>query len=317
MATRRKGVKWGNDKHIVLAVILVIAIIVAISWITFDRGSKADITKPKIAVIPVHGTLTLYGNSGSVLSEGSGGVQDIIKLIEKAENDITVKAIILEINSPGGTVVASEELATAIKNTKKPTVAWMREVAASGGYWVASACDIIVADPATITGSIGVIGSYLQFSELMETYGIEYERLVSGEYKDMGSPYKELTPEERRIMQNKINAINGIFISAISENRNMDRKYVESLATGEIFLGTEAKELNLVDELGSKAKAQSAAENLAGIEDSKLAKFKKEITFWDVINQRTQTGAYWIGRGIGDAWNIFTQEDSKAIKAEI
>lgn len=309
--------KKDKDKLLVLAIIVFVGIILAGSWLVFSDMGNRDITKPTIAIIPIYGPLTVYGNDGSLFDGGSNGVQDIIELIEEAEDDVTVEAIIFEINSPGGTVVASQELAAAIKSTEKPTVAWMREVAASGGYWAASACDKIVADPATITGSIGVIGSYLQFSKLMEHYGITYERLVSGEYKDTGSPYKELTPREREMMMKKIDAINAIFINAISENRNLDRKYVESLSTGEIYLGVEAYELKLVDVLGSEAQAQRTAEQLAGIETSKLIRFEKEISFWDLVSTQAQDSAYWIGRGIGDAWNIFTQEDSKAIKAEI
>lgn len=317
MALAKKK-KKDKDKLLIFAIITVAAVALVISFIfipEMDNGS--DVIKPKIAIIPIQGAITVYGQSGGLLGSDTLGAQDITKLIKKADDDISVKAIILEINSPGGTVVASKEIADAVKATEKPTVAWMREVAASGGYWVATACDKIVADPATITGSIGVSGSYLQFSELMETYGITYERLVSGEYKDIGSPYKELTPAEREIMMRKITVINALFISAISENRNMSAEYVESLATGEIFLGTEAYELDLVDVLGGKAEAQKTAEQLAGIENSKLVRFKKKTSLFDTIGVKSQNSLYWVGRGIGDAWNIFAHEESKAIKAEI
>jgi len=297
-----------------LVVVIIVAAILCIAF-TFAE-EETDVTKPKIAVIPIHGQLSL--SDGKAIFGGEvSGIQSIIDLIKKAEKDTEVKAIIFEINSPGGTVVASEELAAAIKSTKKPTVALLREVAASGAYWVATACDKIVADPATVTGSIGVTGSYLQFSKLMENYGITYERLVSGPYKDTGSPYRELTQAEREMMMKKINAINSLFIDAISTNRGLNRSYVESIATGEIFLGVEAYELKLVDALGGRKQAKHIAEQLAGIKESKLVTMKKKISFWDIITKRTSASAYWIGRGIGDAWNIFLHKEDYALKAEI
>ena len=314
MATKKRK---DRDKLLVLGAIIFVIIIMAASWIIFSAYDSEDLTKPTIAVIPITGQLTVYGQDGGLLGGGTIGVEDTIEIIKEVEKDPTVKAIIFEINSPGGTVVASEELAAAVKATEKPTVAWMREVAASGGYWTASACDKIVADPATITGSIGVIGSYLQFSELMETYGITYERLVSGEFKDTGSPYKDLTPAERQMMMDKINKINTFFINAVAENRNLDKEYVQSLATGEIYLGVEAYEMQLVDVLGGEREAKQTAEQLAGIKESKLVTFKRELSFWELVGARTENSAYWVGRGIGDAWNILTQKESRAIKAEI
>jgi len=290
-----------------IAVIIFVALIAAALVFSEEEG---DIAKPKIAVIPVYGSLTLFDGKGN-------DVKNIVDLLKEANEDDSVKAIILEINSPGGSVVASKALADAVKQSKKPTVAWMRDVAASGGYWVASACDKVIADPATITGSIGVTGSYLQFSKLMENYGVTYERLVSGPYKDAGSPYKELTPAEREMLMKKINAINSMFINAISENRNLSKSYVSNLATGEIFLGSEAYELKLVDVLGGEKEAQKTAEQLAGISESKLVQFKKKVTLLDLFSASAEKSAYWIGRGIGDSWNLLLQEEDYSIKAEI
>ena len=107
----------------------------------------------------------------------------------------------MEINSPGGSAVASDEIATAVKNAKKPVISLIREVGASGGYWVASASDYIIANRMSITGSIGVISSYLEFSGLMEKYGVGYERLVAGENKDLLTPYKKLEADQKALVQ--------------------------------------------------------------------------------------------------------------------
>ena len=214
-----------------------------------------------------------------------------------------VKAIIFEINSPGGTVVGSRDISAEIEACSKPTVAWLREVAASGAYWIAASTDRIVADPATITGSIGVTGSFLEFSKLMEKYGITYESITSGPYKDLGSPYKETTEEERLLLQKKINAIKDMFVEHISESRGMSVSKVTGLATGEIFLGTEAYENGLVDVLGSKQEALAVAEELAG---EKLTLFRYSIkkSLLERLTQAIASSAYFIGRGFGDSFRI-------------
>jgi protease-4 len=287
----------------IVIVLSLILILVGIGILIFKtQTGEGDFTKPAIAVIPISGAISLEGDGASA--------QEIVKIIKKADKDPTVKAIILDINSPGGTVVASEEIAAAVKGAKKPVVAWIREIGASGAYWIASASDTIVADPASITGSIGVSGSYLQFSGLMDKYGVTYERLVTGTFKDTGSEYKELTDEERAYLMSKLNAINSVFIDAVSANRNLDRTYVATLATGEIFLGSEAADKGLVDVLGGKNEAQLVAQQLAGISSSRLVTMQEQKgTLLDLISSSSQAMAYWIGRGIGDSWNPLTSSE--------
>ena len=288
---------------LVIGLISIIALVVVA--VKMSNTSDGNLVSPAIAVIPLKGEINIDTST------------EIIKNIKNADKDITINAIIFEIDSPGGTVLASKEIATAVKNTRKPTVAWIREVGASGAYWAASATDMIVADQASITGSIGVTGSYLQYSGLMEKYGVTYERLVSGQYKDTGSEYKDLTSAERTYLQAKIDTINGMFIDAISQNRNMPKETVTKLATGEIFLGVEAKEKGLIDVLGQKAEAQKAAEELAGIKNSRLVEIGATKGFWELVSQQMQSVSYWIGKGIGDGLNPMAQQGDLVIKAEL
>ena len=284
MATKKKTL-------LVLPIVLIILILLgAFSYIA-KKVSEADkVLAPSVALIEINGEI------------GADYAADLVKLIKKADKDSQVKAIVFEINSPGGTVLASKEIANTIKEAKKPTVAWIREVGASGAYWVASAADNIVADETSIVGSIGVIGSYLQFAGLFDKYGITYERLVSGQYKDAGSPYKELTGEEKNYLQSKIFSLKQLFVAAVAENRDLDEKYVNSLATGEIFLGSEALKLKLIDELGGKQEAQKAAEKLAKLKESRLVKYEAEKGVFDLLSQQAEAVAYWVGRGIGDSF---------------
>ncbi len=212
-----------------------------------------------VAVIPVKGVITADGLSSPF---GGGGVSssEVVELLEKAGRNPSVKAVILEINSPGGSAVASEEIARAVKRLNKTSVAWIREVGASGAYWVASAADHVVASRASATGSIGVLASYLEFSGLLKRYNVTYNRLVAGKYKDMGSPYKELTPEEKAIIEKKLEAIHEYFVESVAANRNLSVEKVREFANGMVYLGEEAKELGLVDELGGFEEAKAYLE---------------------------------------------------------
>jgi len=258
--------------------IFIVALFV-FSWL-FGVLKEDSFLGPQTIIIPITGEISLNGAT-SLFGTSGLSADEIIEQIENANEDDDIIAIIFEINSPGGTVVASEDISRAIQESSKPTVAWLREIATSGGYWVAASTDSIVANPATITGSIGVIGSYLSYSNLFDEYGVKYERLVSGPYKDTGTPFKNLTEAERNLMQSKIDEINNMFIKHISESRSMEIWEVRQLATGEIFLGSEAITLGLVDHLGGKEKAVSVAEELAGVSESKIVTYKKKVSVLD------------------------------------
>ena len=171
-------------------IILILFLLYATSFLIAKNIEETPLSS-KIAVIPIYGTITI-GNYNSLLQQSTTSSSTIINFLNQAEKDKSVKAILLEINSPGGTAVASSEIADKVSSIQKPVVAFIREVGASGAYWIASSCDKIVANPLSITGSISAISSYLEFSDLMENYGVKYEKLTSGEYKDIGSPFRSL-----------------------------------------------------------------------------------------------------------------------------
>ncbi len=278
------------------AFVLMLIIVSGVAYVAI-KFSQDNVLAPSIAVIPIKGGID------------SNAAAEITKVLKKVDKDSNIRAIILEINSPGGTVVASKEIATAVKNTGKPVVAWIREEGASGAYWVASAADKIVADQGSITGSIGVTGSYLEFSGLFGKYGVTYNSLTSGQYKDTGSPYKNISNSERSYLLGLINALKIQFVQAVAENRNLSFDYVDSLANGRVFLGTEAQNYKLVDVLGGKAEAQKTAESLAGIRESRLVEYGRQQSIFGSLNSEAQSLAYWTGRGIGDS--VKPQADSE------
>ncbi|MFH1774263.1 MAG: signal peptide peptidase SppA, partial [Methanobacteriota archaeon] len=174
----------------------------------------------KVALIDIHGTISMSSDS-SIFGEVRATPENFKKALKQAERDSSVKAILLDINCPGGSVVASGEIADAIKNCKKPTIAWLSEIAASGGYYVASAADYIVADRATITGSIGVISMFPEYSRLMEKIGVNVSVIKAGKYKDFSTGYRPMTEEEKEMLESVVYEIYEQFINEVAENRNL------------------------------------------------------------------------------------------------
>jgi len=250
-----------------------------------------------IALIPIKGVI--YVDGGSSFGEITTSSTTFSEQIEKADKNPSIKAIVLDINSPGGSAVASKEIADKIKAANKTTVAVIREVGASGGYWAASAADYIIANEMSITGSIGVISSYIEFAGLLKRYNMTYQRLVGGKYKDLGIPFKQLQPDERSILQSKINKIHEIFIKAIAENRNLTYQEAESLSTGEFYLGIEALENNLVDKVGNKDTAKEWLKQKLNITEIQFAEYKKEKTILDLLMGVISPQSFMIGKGIG------------------
>jgi protease-4 len=280
-------------------IILILVFLVLISYgITRLVPYKFKDYKDKIVFIPIKGLILVDSTNQPFIGSVASSTK-IVEFINQAEKDKTVKGIIFEINSPGGAVVATEEIANAVKAVEKPKVAWIREVGASGAYWIASATDLIIADPLSITGSIGVTGSYLEFSELFEKYGISYERVVAGEYKDTGSPYKKLTDKERELLQGKVGIIHEVFIEEVARNRGLNIKTTRELSNGMFYLGKEAKELNLVDYLGNKDLAINLTKQLAGIKEAKLVKYEEKNSLFDILRKISVYFPYYIGMGIG------------------
>ena len=226
----------------------------------------------KIAVVEVKG----------VIAQSSGVIEEIHQHLA----DGGVKAIVLRIDSPGGGVGPSQEIHREIVKArqKKKVIASMGAVAASGGYYVACASDLIVANPGTITGSIGVIMQFSNIEELLKKIGIRGVVIKSGEHKDVGSPFREMTPEEKKIIQETIDNVHQQFIQAVAEGRKMDRSKVAPIADGRIMTGEQAQQLGLVDKMGNLQDAIEEASRLAGIEGRPQIVYpKRKISLWELL----------------------------------
>lgn len=261
----------------------------------------------KIIVLPVNGEIS-FDKQDSFFSSGFSA-DDAIQKLDALNKDPSIKGIILEINSPGGSVVASKQLADKVKSMNKPVVALVKESAASGAYWVASSSDLIIADEMSIIGSVGVIGSYLQFSGLMNKYGVEYERLVAGDVKDLGSPYKPLTKEEKELLQSRINDIQNYFLNDVTNSRRLSKESVIKISDGSFYLGIEAKQLGLIDEFGNMDVAFNETKRLANVTDAKLQFMQQKSSLASALSQFTSKSSYVLGQGIGDSLKTLGRQE--------
>ncbi|MCG2741272.1 MAG: signal peptide peptidase SppA [Syntrophaceae bacterium] len=212
--------------------------------------------REKVGIIPVEG---IIGDSG-----------ELIEQINAFADDSGIRAVVLRINSPGGGVAPSQEIYQAVLELKKKkkVVASMGSVAASGGYLIAVAADRIVANPGTITGSISAVMHYANVEELLKKVGVRSSVVKSGKFKDIGSPTREMTPEERSLLQAIVDDIYDQFVRTIAENRKLPLQRIFELADGRIFSGRQAKDLGLVDDLGGLQDAVLLAGKLSGMEGS-------------------------------------------------
>lgn len=201
----------------------------------------------------------------NVFASNTGSSREALKDLKQALKDDKIKGVLLRINSPGGTVPTSQELHQAVLKLKekgKPVVVSMGDLAASGGYYVACAADKIVANPGTLTGSIGVIMSLINFKNLGDKLGLEPMVVKSGQFKDIASPYRPMTDEERKILTGLIMDSYAQFTEAVSKGRNLNIAVVRKIADGRIYSGRQAKDLGLVDQLGSQSDALTLLQKL-------------------------------------------------------
>ncbi len=228
------------------------------------RMSMKRDSRPSVAVVPIYGTITI-GEDGPFTNNGTDRLNKRLKEIGERDD---VKAVVLRINSPGGSVGAVQEVCDEIEKLKasgKTVVASMGDIAASGGYYIAASADKIYANPGTLTGSIGVIFELANVEELIKKIGVKVDPIKSSVHKDIGSPFRAMSQDEKIIMQSVIDDAYGQFVDAVAKGRKMDREQVKILADGRIYSGTQAKSNGLIDELGNLEAAIAKAAELSGI----------------------------------------------------
>jgi len=226
-----------------------------------------------VGVLQIEGTI-----------DDSRGVMNELKRFKEAP---WIKAIVVRIDSPGGAVAPTQEIFDELQKTgkKKPLIASMGSMATSGGYYVASACEKIIANPGTLTGSIGVIMQLSNVEELMKKVGVKGYNIKSGVNKDIGSPFQPLSPEGKEILQSLVDNVHSQFVSAVAKGRGMNEAQVRKLADGRVFSGAQAKELGLVDQFGTLDDAIEFAAKRVGLEENPTVYYSspEEERWWEKL----------------------------------
>jgi protease IV len=257
---------------VVLTIILIVVSVIAISFGSFATISDGECT---IAVMPIEGTIMPFGY-GYQYPEFTTTPNDVRDFITLATDDISIEGILFEVNSPGGTPVASESIAKQISALELPNAVLIGDMGASGGYMVASAADRIFASPMSDVGSIGVTMSYVEESQKNEEDGLTYVQLITGKFKDAGDPNKPLSEEERTYFQGQLDSIRDVFVGMVAMNRNLPVDEVSAIADGGTLIGQAAVDKKLVDQIGDR---ESVKQYFA----EKLGKDTADISFCEYV----------------------------------
>lgn len=279
-------------RHPVLALLLLSGA-VALGLVLLGRGRThlphevaAPFVGEKVAVVDLVGVITSSGGTDGA----AVNARRVVERLEKLTADPAVRAIVLRINSPGGTVVGSQDIHAAVGRTRaagKPVVASMAEIAASGGYYVSCAADRVVASPGTLTGSIGVIMQFPDLTGLLGKIGVDAATIKSGEFKDIGNSFRTMTERDRKVLQDLVDDVYGQFVDVVAQGRSLPEKRVREIADGRIYSGRQALELGLVDELGDLDAAVAAAAKLAGIAGRpQVERDKLRRSVWELLDGR-------------------------------
>ena len=273
-------------------VVVVLAIgsgVTGASPVVYEEEYVSGEGPDKVAVVPVEGQIVSADNalSGPQPTTTPEGLTDALR---QAAEDDSVAAVVLEVNSPGGGVTASDLMYQSIldfkERTGKPVVVSMGDVAASGGYYVSTAADRIVANETTLTGSLGVFIPLLNFSEAADKYGVTQVYIKSGKFKAMGNSWDKLTPEEREIFQSIVRDDYGEFVEVIVKGRKLSEERVHEIADGRVYSGQQAKELGLVDSFGGLDEAAKESRDLADVEEATVVRYVQEPTLTETLLAR-------------------------------
>ncbi len=267
---------------------IVIGVIIGLSFLFFlviiligltgisvvEEGASFYNLGQKVAIIEIYGTIS--------------SSDEVIRQLKKYSKDSSIPAIVLDIDSPGGAVVPSQEIYEEVLKAKKAgkkIVASLRSLGASGGYYIACSADTIVANPGTLTGSIGVIFEFPVVQELFKKIGVKFEVVKRGELKEVGTSFRSMTQEERDLLQSVIDDTYNQFVDAVKEGRGLERQKILELADGRVFTGRQAKELGLIDELGDIEDAIKIAGKMGDIEGipRTIRERPKKVSVFDII----------------------------------
>ena len=268
-----------SRKRLVALAVLGLLVLSVVAAVLLPVAGGAAFGTDAVAVVRLAGPIQ-ESTAASLL--GGGGITPALlrQRLKQARADPSVRAVVLRLDTGGGTVAASQEMAALVRDYPLPVVVSMGDLTASGGYYVASQADWIVAQPGTLTGSVGVIWSTYDIQGLLDKLGVELDTVTAGRHKDMFLPGR-LTPERRQLVQQMVDQMYDQFVTAVAEGRGLPQEQVRELATGQLYTGQQALDLGLVDALGGLEEALAEAERLAGIEGARVVELTPSV--WEQL----------------------------------
>ncbi len=250
-----------------------------------------------VAEVAVEGPITRDGGGSAVPpSSGGAGADDIVDQIERADADRNAEALLIKLNTPGGAVVPSQDIRLAAERFDGPTVAYTTDTCASGGYLIAAGCDELWARKGSIVGSVGVVGSRVNVADLADRLGVDYEQFTAGQFKDAGSPLKEVEEEEREYLQSLVDSYYDQFVGEVVDGRALEEETVRD-TEARVYLGSEAADRGLVDELGTREAVETTVSGRIGA-DPVVKEFEPQRGLADRFRTGAQRVAYAFGAGL-------------------
>jgi protease-4 len=296
----------------VLEVLLVVLVVVA--GVTM-AGRIAGNAFPgyDVAEVEVDDVITRDGSCGQLPVGGRGvSADDVVEQIERADADDSAEALVVKLNTPGGEVVPSEDIRRAAAEFDGPTVAYAEDVAASGGYWIASGCDEFHAREASVVGSIGVNGTQFGLTDLAEKAGVDYRRFVAGEYKDTPSSFRELSADETAYFQGFLDDYYDLFVETVVEGRELDPEFVRD-TEARIYLGNEAAENGLVDTVGPREEMEERLADRLDVDEITVEEFEPERG----LSKKISVGAQSVARAFGAGVASVVADDGVPVRARL
>ncbi|MFB6095234.1 MAG: signal peptide peptidase SppA [Halodesulfurarchaeum sp.] len=288
----------GGDLGVLLGIVLTIGL--ALVGIRFTSGLATSLFPPyNVARVSVEGPIVRRAGGMLPSTPTATPADAIVEQIERADEDTAVDALVLQLNTPGGEVVPSEDIRSAAEAFEGPTIAYATDTCASGGYWIASGCDHIYARSGSIVGSIGVLASRVTAADLLDKVGLTYERLVAGEYKDAGMGLREMDEDDRAYLQGIVNGYYDEFVDRVTAGRDLDADAVRE-TEARVYLGEEAKEQGLVDSIGDMDAVEEHLQDELD-ESVTVSDFEPETGLTARIRGGAQAISYAFGAGITKA----------------
>jgi protease-4 len=299
-------VRVPGDLADLLGVLLVIGL-VGVAVRLAGRAVGSRFPEYDVAEVAVEGPITRDGGPGPLPTSPRGTpADDIVDQIETAADDDAVDALLVKLNTPGGAIVPSDDIRRAVVDFDGPTLAYATDTCASGGYWIASGCDEIWAREASIVGSIGVIGSRVNVSELADRLGVSYERFAAGKYKDAGVALKEIDDDERAYLQGIIDDFYDHFVERVADGRDLEEAAVRD-TEARVYVGTDANERGLVDGLGARDAVEDRLATLLGRDEVSVTEFEPRKSLSARLRGTAAAVAYALGAGV--AGRVVEEED--------